>query len=190
MGPEGYMVATRTFTPSSKYLILSLGQSFKDDLRPLQHNVTMIREIPAHSRELLLPDPQKCINGAFANLKGRKMGEEIIADEEYEEDPVINSLFEVEREVSLGHIELDFEIFTEDGDIEENKWFFRVGFLFYFYDVGSSTLCCIVTFLPAFAARGRVSIGKDILTKNPKIWFMCRYPEHNKISILKGLISV
>src|ERR1700753_1450212 len=94
------------------------------------------------------------------------MGQEIIADKKDEEHPVINSLFEIERERDLWDVELDFEIFAQDGDIEKYEGFF-LGWLLLYFSFGSSTLCCVVSLLTTGAAcTGTGILEKDILTKN------------------------
>jgi hypothetical protein len=42
------------------------------------------------------------------------------SDKEYEQHPVINSHFQIERERSIVHIQLGFELLLQNGDIEEN----------------------------------------------------------------------
>ena len=49
------------------------------------------------------------------------MGEEVIADHEDEEDPVIDGELEIKREGKVGASEGHFEVLAEDGDIQEDE---------------------------------------------------------------------
>ena len=52
------------------------------------------------------------------------MGKEIISDKEYEKHPVVYRTFKIKVKRQVGHIKFDFEIFSQDRDVEEDKWFF------------------------------------------------------------------
>jgi hypothetical protein len=48
------------------------------------------------------------------------MRHEVAADKEHEHHPVINSHFQIERERSIVHIQLGFELLLQNGNIKEN----------------------------------------------------------------------
>jgi hypothetical protein len=145
----------------------------------------MIREISAHSGQLFLPNLQKCINSAFSDLKRREMRKEVIANEENEENPVINSLFEVKGEWRLGYVEFDFEILAESCNVEEDERLFLRRGLCYFC-LHSSALSSVVSFLPADSARRRTPLlEENILSKYLKIRFMRCQSQHDQVSVLE-----
>ncbi len=72
----------------------------------------MIGDVSAHARQLSPPDPQQSVDRTFSNLKRRQMRQKVISNEEYQQDPVINRLLEVERERHLRHVQFSLEILS------------------------------------------------------------------------------
>ena len=82
------------------------------------------------------------------------MRKKIVSDEEDEQDPVIDGTLDVKVEGSVRNVQLNLKVFTEDGHVEKDEWFFLDWRLFdivfvCFYFFLSGTLRGVMSLLPA-----------------------------------------
>ncbi|PAK71767.1 hypothetical protein B8W95_13105, partial [Staphylococcus pasteuri] len=90
------------------------GELFQDDLGTGELHLSVVGQVTAHAFEIRLPDAHQGVDGAFADLERREMRQKVVADEEDEEDPVVNGALQRERERVHRCRELDGEVFAQD----------------------------------------------------------------------------
>ena len=117
------------------------------------------------------------------------MWQEIIADEENQEHPVIDCLLEIETERCIRNIQFDFEIFSQGGNVKEDEGLFVGGndFLFHWWRCTMSSVMALLTAFPATSAFG--ILGKHIFSQDAEIWFVSSEGKHDKIGVLYFRVS-
>lgn len=111
----------RTLAALAEDLVLAHGELLEDDLGALEAHLAVLGEVPSHAVEVGLPDAHERVDGALADLERREVRQEVVADEEDEEDPVVEGALEREGERVHGRRKLDGEVLAQDGDVEEDE---------------------------------------------------------------------
>lgn len=112
-----------TFAPFAEDLVLALSKLVENNLRSSQIDLAMLSQVSAHPLQTRLPNRHERVDGTFANLERRQMRQEIVADKEDQEDPIVDGPFEIEgKGVDRGR-QLDGEILAQDADVKEDEGF-------------------------------------------------------------------
>ena len=86
-----------TFPSLLEDAVLIGSETLQDELGTVHLDSSVIGDIATHPLKLPLPYPEQGINGSFSDFQTWQVGQEVVADKEDEENPIVDGSFELKR---------------------------------------------------------------------------------------------
>lgn len=125
-------------------LFLVLGNVSEQHITVAKIDLTLLRQVAIQARQRVFVHSHDGIQGAFSDLQGRQMRQEIITDEEAEKHEVVHQVLKIELKRQPQVLELQIEVLSDDGYLDK-------------LELSDPRQSCLVLGMPQTALAGNVA---------------------------------